>query len=939
MITRLVKVKKALQLIAIITIGIFMVAFVLAFAHKASQKVYAAGPIPPPVGYPKLTLSSKVVTPTLAETGGAVLEYNIKILNTGAYAASDVTLLDAIPNHTTLKGEVKSSALPKPVVVGGMIQWLHGVVDFDSAVAITYSVKVDPSYAGIITDTAVISDPLIAEPVTVMAETRITDDPLFAVTKSSAPDLPGKNKPLTYELLVTNQGQDAINTPITVTDYVPSDTVFRSVGEDGTVSPESDIVTWTRKVNLEFGETTPFTFSVQVGNVTSGTLIHNGIYYVNSPFGINPGEPITTTVIDPIFILSKSISPDPPGSNSELTYTLTVLNLGSQATNLVITDTVPSGVQYLRGGDGFEDGVVTWQLDSLDTDESAQVSFTVYVADVANIIVLNDDYAVCSAEGVCAPGIATPNLIVGPTFEVTADWDPIAHKPGGGKTYVTPTLTIHNLGPGNALDATALLTFGRVSISTKDVLKVIPSVGTFSEGPPCTVWSKCVNYVWTGDMDVGDVITITTIEGQSTIGGEEWTPYTATVVVTDDLGGYVTEPVTGTVIGHVTHMSNLIPTKTAPLEIGPGQTMTYTIQVFDSGLSTLETPPPVLTDTVPASVTLENISDGGIAETVDGKTVVAWTLPAMSPGDLLYRRFSVKVDQDLVSGTLIVNDDYRTTTYESYLKGFKSILGEPFTTTVHEVGLIDSYKTVTPTWALPAEGTVLTYEVHVANSGPVNLSDVEVSDIFPWEHTTYQRDAVARAGKLVSDIISFDWTGDVGAYSEEVITFTTLVDDFYEGVVTNTATISHTSLQEPVVITAVAYITDDPVLRIAKVDSPDPVLVDTPLLYQVEVSNLGQQATLLVVTDTIPDNTSYIYGSASSGGQLMGDQVQWKLPVLKPGESTKVTFQVLVQGGYVITNDSYSVRCDEGAVAHGDAVITHVKYLTRKIMLPVITKN
>ena len=71
-------------------------------------------------------------------------------------------------------------------------------------------------------------------------------------------------------------------------------------------------------------------------------------------------------MIDPIFILSKSIFPDPPGSNSEMIYTLTLLNLGSKATDLVITDTVPEGVDYRRGGT-YSDGVVTWELPSLDT--------------------------------------------------------------------------------------------------------------------------------------------------------------------------------------------------------------------------------------------------------------------------------------------------------------------------------------------------------------------------------------------------------------------------------------------------------------------------------------------------------------------------------------------------------------------------------------------
>jgi hypothetical protein len=114
-------------------------------------------------------------------------------------------------------------------------------------------------------------------------------------------------------------------------------------------------------------------------------------------------------------------------------------------------------------------------------------------------------------------------------------------------------------------------------------------------------------------MAVGDVITITTIEPQSTIGGEQGTAYTATVVVTDTLGDYTTEPVTSTAVGHITHFANLIPTKAAPNAIGPGQTMTYTFQVFDSAYTTEMDPPPVITDTVPPSVTLiaNSISDNG----------------------------------------------------------------------------------------------------------------------------------------------------------------------------------------------------------------------------------------------------------------------------------------------------------------------------------------
>jgi uncharacterized repeat protein (TIGR01451 family) len=225
------------------------------------------------------------------------------------------------------------------------------------------------------------------------------------------------------------------------------------------------------------------------------------------------------------------------------------------------------------------------------------------------------------------------------------------------------------------------------------------------------------------------------------------------------------------------------------------------------------------------------------------------------------------------------------------------------------------------------------------NSGPHDLSGVKLTDIFPWQDTTYQHDAVASAGRLISDVVSLKWTGDVTSYSEELITFTVMADDYFEGVVTNTATITQTSLKQAIVETAVAYITDKPVLRISGAAMPDSVMAGNPLMYQIQVSNLGRQATLLVITDTIPVNTSYIAGSASSGGQVVGDSVQWILPVLNPAERLNLTFQVTVQGGDTIINDKYAVRSEEGMYAYGERVITRVKYPIRKVLLPLAFRH
>jgi len=662
-------------------------------------------------------------------------------------------------------------------------------------------------------------------------------------------------------------------------------------------------------------------------------VLTNQEYQASSP-GISTtvGAVYTTTVIDPIFYIAKLTDPDPPGSNREMTYTLTVLNMGSLATNLEVTDVLPSGVTYVRGGNHVG-GQVSWTLPQLDTGEFAQFSYTVYVPDVAEVAILNDNYQVCSAEGVCQSGFPLSSLVKGPTFTSELWLDPIAKKPGGGTGPVTPTLVLRNLGPGNALNAMATIYFGRISVSFNDLLQD-PSLGTFYYGPECG--ENCNAYLWVGDLDVGQAVTITTIEGQSTIGGAEGTHYTTTVVITDQLGSYFTEPFTGTITGTITHFANLIPTKSAPPVAAAGLPMTYTIQVYNSGLSTDELIPPVLTETLPTSTTLLSVSDGGEWNDLNGRTVISWTLPAMSPGDRLYRYFSVLLDSDLISGTQIVNRDYRTVWHDVDATTVFSNTGVPVTTTVKEVGLVDSFKTVTPTLLSPGPGQTLTFTLHVVNSSPIPLYDVKLYDIFPWEHSTYQRDAIATAGQIISDIVSLDWEGDVAPFDSELITFSVLVDADYEGAITNTATITHPGLRVPVVISTEAQVTEKPVLAISKTAAPDPVGVGEELLYTIHVQNLGQMASALVVTDTLPANTAYVPGSATAGGQLVGDELQWTFPLLEPNEVRTLSFAVEVLGGRQIVNEAYGVTCAEGVTAFGEPVYTDVRL--RYVFLPLLLR-
>jgi uncharacterized repeat protein (TIGR01451 family) len=940
--------------------GVFLVVTLL-LTLNGNPVVVSADPIPPEQGgHPKFNVSVKTVTPTLANTGGATLQYAIELRNTGAYTASDTTLTDIIPENTSFDSASASAGSDPTLTPDGTTLTWNGVVGFDDSVVISLSVSVDIGFEGTVRNTAVISHPDIAEPISKTAETVVTDDPILTIEKTSVPAKPGANKPMTYTLTVVNQGQPAHNLLLTVTDGVPLSTTVGPVGPDG--NTDGDVVTWTRSVTLGHGDTTEFEFSVDVGDVPSGTIITNDSYQVDSSeTDITSGQPYTVTIVAPILRINKHVWPDPPGSNREMTYTLDVLNKGSLATDLVITDRVPAGVIYERGG--MEDsGIVSWTVPRLATDESTELTYTVDISDVMDVPLVNSEYGVCSTEGVCQPGEVVTSVVEGPIFEASATLDPIAKKPGGGGGPVTPTLVLRNLGPGNALSSRATITFERISVESADFYRD-PPIGTLSSASKCG--DKCVSFVWEGDLAYGDVITFSTYEGQSTKGGEEGTLVTATVSITDSLTKKVTEPVSDTANCKITHMAHLNPIKSAPSIIGRGQILTYTVSVWNSALATEEPPFPTLWDVLPISGTTlvtDSISHEGKVQTVTLTTTtgittsaqaISWTLPGFGTGERIEpRTFAVRVDEDLVSGTKLVNDTYIARWYESEgvtvtlpsnevitLTGWFSNSGSPVTTTVKEVGLIDSYKEVTPAVSSPGPDNVLTYTVHVVNSSPVTLNEVSLYDVLPWEEGTYRRDAVTSAGKVVSDIVSVRWTGDVGPFSSEVITFTTRVDEDYEGPVTNTATITHADLLNEVDVTAVAYVTDEPVLEVTKRASPKTVEKGQTLRYTIRVTNRGQQATELAITDTLPLGTAYVPGS---GGKLVDGAIRWTASTLEPAESREFGFAVTVteESGMEVVNERYGVTCDEGVTALGEPLITKIGGADGgRIYLPLVLKQ
>jgi uncharacterized repeat protein (TIGR01451 family) len=119
-----------------------------------------------------------------------------------------------------------------------------------------------------------------------------------------------------------------------------------------------------------------------------------------------------------------------------------------------------------------------------------------------------------------------------------------------------------------------------------------------------------------------------------------------------------------------------------------------------------------------------------------------------------------------------------------------------------------------------------------------------------------------------------------------------------------------------------------PMLAVTKTDSPDPVQAGGDITYTLTFENVGNaDATNVVLTDGVPDNTTFV--SASGGGAPdPAGLVSWNLGTVPAGSSGVVQLVVRVTSplpnGTIITNDAYGIDSTETSLVTGAAVATIV---------------
>jgi uncharacterized repeat protein (TIGR01451 family) len=223
---------------------------------------------------------------------------------------------------------------------------------------------------------------------------------------------------------------------LTVTDPLSAYLVFQNASNGGYLN--GNVITWSN-VNIAPYGTQTFTFTVLVGNgAQNGSTITNYVY-IN---GIQMGNPNVITVNGGATLSVSANAPSTVNAGGILPVTVTVLNNGSSnASNVVLTDYLPSGVTLAGNSDAscfLQNGTVTCNLGTLSANQTRVITLNLQTG---------------QTYGSCVPG----TLIN--TFMVRADQG----------TYTATTTTNTALQCQNA-QLTLTVDDGRVTAAPGDTL-------------------------------------------------------------------------------------------------------------------------------------------------------------------------------------------------------------------------------------------------------------------------------------------------------------------------------------------------------------------------------------------------------------------------------------------------------------------------------------
>ncbi|WP_341940536.1 hypothetical protein [Microbacterium sp. LWH10-1.2] len=853
---------------------------------------------------------------------GGVVTYTVTVVNAGAVAftaanpASFTDDLSGVLDDAVYNGDVTAGGS----VAGNTLTW-SGPLAVGETVTVTYSVTVDDPPAGdLILGNAVVPTAPGGECDPEGACT--TDTPVSSFTVAKTVDVASAmaGDTVTYTVTVTNTGQSAFTAaaPASFQDDlsgVLDDAAYNNdVSAGGSVA--GSLLTWSGP--LAVGETATVTYSVTVNDPLTGDQDLANVVTPTTPGGsCDPAAECVTNTPVASYTVAKTASAASARPGETITYTVTVTNTGdvdyTNADPASFTDDL-SGVldDAVYNGDVTTGGSVagntlTWS-GPLAAGQTETVTYSVTVDDPITGDFSLQNVVVPTGPGGSCDGVCTTTTPLG-SFRVVKQADAVSVVPGDVVTY---SISVTNTGqvPYTAADPASFTDDLSAVLDDATYNNDVASSSGAGTGYTAPVLS------WSGPLAVGATVTITySVTVNSPATGDR--SMSNTVLTPPGSGGNCaagsTDPAC---VANVPAASYSIEKTAEPATTGPGDVVTYTVTVTNTGaLDYTAAAPASFTDDL--SRVLDDASYNGdvsVGGSIAGDTLT-WSGP-LAVGETLQVTYSVTVD-DPVDGDFLLRNVVAPSA-----PGGECVPDACATETPIASYTVQKQADV----ADVVIGGVVTYTVTVTNIGQVPYTDAapavfddDLSGVL--DDATYNGDATGGAivaGGLLS------WTGALAVGETVTVTYSVTVNQPATGdqILRNAVTASGPGggCAEPG-----GCVTETPVAsyRVDKNVSTTQAWVGDKVTFTITVTNTGRVPYTNARPASFTDDLSSALAvgtynaDASSGATYSAPALSWQ-GALDVGQSVTVSYSVTLRKigdikNVVVTPPGSGGNCSTGA--------------------------
>ncbi|MBR6676773.1 MAG: DUF11 domain-containing protein, partial [Clostridia bacterium] len=201
------------------------------------------------------------------------------------------------------------------------------------------------------------------------------------------------------------------------------------------------------------------------------------------------------------------------------------------------------------------------------------------------------------------------------------------------------------------------------------------------------------------------------------------------------------------------------------------------------------------------------------------------------------------------------------------------------------------------------EGDELLYKITFTNTSPEAI-DLTITDMIP-ANTTYVEGSADNNGAFANNVIVWTVNG-LPAWETVTVSFKVTVNEGIGAVIIENQATATDGTNEYETEWVTNYTVEDEVEKNVFAENTD-VSIDGKKVYNVDIltyaiayTNTADEAATVTITDTVPQYTVYVDGSADNAGVYADGVITWTLEA-EAGETVTVTFKVEVSTTDVVT--------------------------------------